>query len=72
MEDVLEEITEFNLRNPNFAMNGSTIARSIAQHARTTEEVKTTGGVTYSRRNRADVQRANAEAIGIDLYELYQ
>ena len=71
MADVMEEINEFNERNPNFSINGSTIARSIAGHVRTTEEVKTTGGVTYSRRNRADVQRRNAEALGIDLYDIY-
>jgi hypothetical protein len=71
MADILEDIGDYNARNPNFSINGSTIARSIAGHLRTTEEVKTTGGVTYSRRNRADVQRRNAEALGIDFYDIY-
>ena len=71
MADTLEEIVDFNERNPNFAMNANTISRSIAGHMKTTEEVKTTGGVTYARKNRHDVQRRNAEALGIDFDDLY-
>ena len=66
VSDVLEDITEFSKDNPYFSINGRTIKRSIRQHARTTQDVKTTGGVTFARRNRAAVERRMQESLGIE------
>jgi hypothetical protein len=66
VSDVLDDISEFSKDNPFFAINGRTINRSIRQHVRTTQDVAETGGVTFSRRNRARVVERMQESLGIE------
>ena len=47
-QDILKRIEEFNARNPNDAIDASTIRRSMKQFARTSSEMRS--GVTYSKR----------------------
>lgn len=47
-QSILNDISEFNQRNPTVAIDGKTIQRSMKQHARTSAQMY--NGVTYSKR----------------------
>ena len=46
-ENIMQDIQEFNQRNPTLAITGSTISRSMKQHGRTSAQMY--NGVTYSK-----------------------
>ena len=65
VSDVMKDIVEFSKEHPYFSINGRTINRSIQQHIRTTAAVATTGGVTFSSRNRARVEARMLRSLGM-------
>ena len=61
-QQVMEEIGEFNQRNPAFAVTADSLRRSMRQHARTTSQMY--GGVTYSKRYMPEFMEAMREYEG--------
>ena len=64
IQNISEEMREFNQDNPDFPITPDTIDRSLKQHERTSDVTKQFGGVTISPRRRESVLRARAEAAG--------
>ena len=64
IQNISEEMREFNQDNPDFPITPDTIERSLKQHERTSDVTKQFGGVTISPRRREAVLRARAEAAG--------
>jgi len=64
IQDISEEMREFNQDNPDFPITPDTIDRSLAQHERTSDVTKQFGGVTISPRRRESVLKARMEAAG--------
>jgi hypothetical protein len=64
IQNISEEMREFNQDNPDFPITPDTIDRSLKQHEKTSDVTKQFGGVTISPRRRESVLRARAEAAG--------
>jgi hypothetical protein len=58
-KDIIEDLTKFNKKHPNFAITGETIRDSIAQHMRTSASM--IGGVSYNKRLLPEMRARIAE-----------